>query len=251
VRTAAVPRQQAGDRAEQDVQVGAEAHPLDVGQVELGVLVHEAEPRLGADLPEPGDARLHGVALVLPRLVEPHDLDQLGARPDEAHVAGEHVGELRQLVEAPAPQQRAEAGVAGVVLPLVADPPLDLDGHLAATAVRVHGPELPDPEHVPVPPDPALAVEDRRPEGDQHGQRHHEEDGHGQDQEHEGGEPVDRGLRPPLVEGGARRAAGRNGRWWDQHRRRCLNRLVLDEPARARCRPLLDRCHTSPARPSP
>ena len=59
-----------------------------------------------ADLPEAGDARQHDVAALVPVVHELAVAQGQRARADEAHVALEHVEELRQLVEAQAPQER-------------------------------------------------------------------------------------------------------------------------------------------------
>ena len=74
-----------------------------------------------ADLPQPGDARQHDVAAPVPFFHELAVAQRQGARADEAHVALEHVEELRQLVEAEAPQQAADPVTRGSSLDLEED----------------------------------------------------------------------------------------------------------------------------------
>src|SRR3954469_22144846 len=57
---------------------------------------------------------------VLPLGVALADQRELGAGTDDAHVAAEHVRQLRQLVEAPLAQEAADAGEARVGGALVA-----------------------------------------------------------------------------------------------------------------------------------
>ena len=88
-----------------------------------------------------------------------------GPRPDQAHVALHHVEELRQLVDAPAPERAADAGDARVFLQLEhrAVVVVLLLGQLEALLVRahVHGAELEDLERLAAPAHPLLPVEDR------------------------------------------------------------------------------------------
>src|SRR5437867_3679411 len=56
-----------GDRAQDDRDVQPERPVLEVGEVEPDEVV-EAEARATGDLPQPGDARQHVVALAVPRL---------------------------------------------------------------------------------------------------------------------------------------------------------------------------------------
>src|SRR5262249_30007484 len=89
----------------------AEDDPVESGRAVLGVvevvaqLPGRAEVRArvaAAHLRPAGDARLQEVAARVERdpALEPVDeLRLLGARPDDAHLAADHVDELRQLVE--------------------------------------------------------------------------------------------------------------------------------------------------------
>ena len=134
-----------------------------VGFVEAGPV---AEPALVAvgDLPEPGQARPQleiAFAVIQAALADHHR-----TRTDEAHVARKDVPELRQLVERRLPYDAAGAGDAGIVLQLLGALPFlprhGIGGQMrleALLGVDDHGAQLPDTEQVPVPADPALAVE--------------------------------------------------------------------------------------------
>src|SRR5262249_14790492 len=72
-----------------------------------------------ADLRVAGDAGLHAEALPEEGdlTLEPLDEDRaLGARADEAHLANEHVPELRQLIDARPAEEAADARHARIVL---------------------------------------------------------------------------------------------------------------------------------------
>src|SRR5688572_16711824 len=93
------------DGVEEDGQVEQERHVLDVVEVELVLLLGVLDGRsiTELDLGPAGDARFHAVALVVVGDDAAELLDEvwpLRPRPDEAHLAAQHVEELRQLVEA-------------------------------------------------------------------------------------------------------------------------------------------------------
>src|SRR5215210_1510484 len=97
-----VRREDGGHGHQHDLHVEPQREVLDV----VVVPFHAVRERRLATQPEylrpPGDASLHAMALAIAvdRLVEPrHVLRALRPRPDEAHLAAEHVEELRQLVE--------------------------------------------------------------------------------------------------------------------------------------------------------
>lgn len=112
--------------------------------------------------------------LVLPPLVPAHHLRKLGAGADQAHVARDDVPQLGKLVEAHPSQEPAERRVAGIVVPLVADPPVGPhERDLSLAAVRLHRAELVDGERTPEPADPRLAVQHARAEEEPNRGRHH------------------------------------------------------------------------------
>src|SRR5437867_13126939 len=89
-------------RLNQDLQVEGEAPPLDVVQVALDPALDRRVTPPAVDLGPAGDTGLHLVAQHVAGHAPPELLDEaraLGARPDEAHLAAEHVEALRQLVE--------------------------------------------------------------------------------------------------------------------------------------------------------
>src|SRR5207245_8062221 len=98
-------------RMQQEYQVEAQGPALDVVEVVLDALLDRRAAAPAVDLRPSGDAGLHLVAQHVAGDAPPELLDErrsLGARPDQAHVTAQHVEELRQLVEAEAPQHGAE-----------------------------------------------------------------------------------------------------------------------------------------------
>ena len=97
------------DGLPEDGEVGGERPVLDVVEVEPDAVL-PGQVGASADLPQSGHARLDqqpaGHVLVVPG-----DLGrQRRPRPDQAHVALEHVDQLRQLVQRPLAQERADPG---------------------------------------------------------------------------------------------------------------------------------------------
>src|SRR4051812_6806605 len=68
-----------------------------------------------ADLPQAGNARLHREPAPMPDVVFGNFLWQWRARSDEAHLAAQHVPELRQLVEAGPAQEPARTRQARII----------------------------------------------------------------------------------------------------------------------------------------
>ena len=137
-----------------------------------------------------GDAGLHAVAQHVARdlvLELAHERRPLGARADDRHVAGEHVPDLRQLVERPRAQELADARAARIVL----DRP-----HRTARrfGVDAHRAELHDHERAAVEPHALLAVEDGAAVLDPDGERDQRQDGQQHDQRGE----RDRQIHRPL-----------------------------------------------------
>lgn len=104
----------------QDHQISHERPVLHVVEVQPhGVLPGEVRP--AADLPEAGDAGLHEEAAPDPVLVLCRLPVQRRAGTDQGHAAGEHIEELRQLIEAESAEEPPEPGHAGVVAHLEED----------------------------------------------------------------------------------------------------------------------------------
>src|SRR4051794_24044398 len=95
--------QQLQGRAEREAEGEAERRPPDVGDVHVERL---GEGRLGArrHLPQTGEPLRDEEALEVVRLEVLYLVRDAGTWAHEAHVAFEHVDELRQLVEARLPQ---------------------------------------------------------------------------------------------------------------------------------------------------
>src|SRR5213596_762094 len=140
----------------EDLQVEAEAPALDVEEVVLDPLLDRGLTPPAIDLRPARDARLHLVAEHVPGHPAAELLDEaraLGARADEAHLTAQDVPELRQLVQAEAPEERPEPRAPRVVRPRP-------DGAGLALGVHAHRAELEHLEGAPVQPHPLLAVED-------------------------------------------------------------------------------------------
>src|SRR5690349_12064140 len=87
---------------QQDLQIEAETPALDVVEVVFDPLLDRRVAPPAVDLRPAGDPRLDLVAEHVAGHTAPELLDEartLGTRTDEAHLASEHVDELRQLVE--------------------------------------------------------------------------------------------------------------------------------------------------------
>src|SRR6266852_3741707 len=103
---------------QEDLQIEAEAPALDVVEVTLDPPLDRRVAPPAVDLGPAGDPRLHLVAEHIARHAPPEFLDEaraLRARPHEAHLAAQHVEELRQLVEARPSQERPEGGAAWII----------------------------------------------------------------------------------------------------------------------------------------
>ena len=117
-------------------------------------------------------------------------LDEVGARADERHLPHEHVGELRQLVEARAPQPPPAARDPRVVR----DDPVGIgEAHPPPLLDRVldHRPELEEPELPPAPPDALLDEEDGATGLQQDPDRDRREERREDDQQERGAEAVE------------------------------------------------------------
>ena len=98
-------------RLEQDLDVERQRPRLHVEQVVLGALDDAGLPAQAVDLRPAGHARLFHVALAVARHQVGelrHELRPLGPRADQAHLADEHVDQLRELVQAEAADEPAQ-----------------------------------------------------------------------------------------------------------------------------------------------
>src|SRR5690606_35962608 len=91
----------------------------DVIKIEFGVLMHWPITS-AADLPPAGKPWPNVVTTVLPRLVPLDDLDEFRTGPDQAHVTGDDVEQLWQLVNAQPAEPLPNARDARIIGDLVA-----------------------------------------------------------------------------------------------------------------------------------
>src|SRR5262249_28331663 len=159
LRSSAARRDERPRRPQQDREVEQERGVLHVEQIVFELLTRLLA-RCGVivvNLSPAGDARAQAVALVVHRHRGEELVDEdaaLGPRSDEAHVALDHVPQLRELVEAPAPEPAADRRDARLALRRPDRTPflLGADDHPAA---------LPRPERAPVQADALLAAQTR------------------------------------------------------------------------------------------
>src|SRR5437660_6927888 len=85
-------------RAREDLQVDQWRAVLDVPEVQLDALL-PGQRGPAVDLRPAGDPRLHVETAALSRGVALDLVGERRARPDQAHVAANHVPQLRQLVD--------------------------------------------------------------------------------------------------------------------------------------------------------
>lgn len=91
---------------QQNSQVHKEAAILEVVKVVLNVFMDQVSA-VSAKLPQPGDARVDLKALALALSITAHDEWHFRSRPDQAHIAFQHIEQLRQLIKTGAPQVSA------------------------------------------------------------------------------------------------------------------------------------------------
>ena len=188
------------NREEQDFYVEGHGPVLDVPDVVLHTLVDRGVAAEAVDLGPAGhawaDLMLDHVAwdLLLKHLDE---LGTLRARPDEGHLAGEDVEELRELVDGGFPDEAADAGDARVAR----DGPALL---FVCFGLLHHGAELVHHERLVMKAD-ALLLEDNRA-------RRGELD-EGRDDEHDRAEEEDADEGTADVDGTLRGSLDRVGEW--------------------------------------
>src|SRR4051794_5411550 len=105
------------DRLEQDPEVAAEREVLHVIELDREALGERERPA-PKDLHRAGDPRLDGEPEAVLRAVAMDQLDLLWPWADDAHVALQHVHELRQLIEAEPSQYAPDARNARIALEL-------------------------------------------------------------------------------------------------------------------------------------
>ena len=145
-------------------------------------------PRVGrvaaaADLPQPGQARLRCVVVfdvaAIARDLGAHDR----TRPDQAHLAAQHVEQLRQLVEARAAQEAPDPGDPRIVASASASPPIrrrqrdPSASTCRSTRVGVdhHDAELDAVEHAAAGADATMAIERGTAVAAHHGSQHQQQ----------------------------------------------------------------------------
>src|SRR3954470_16171080 len=206
----ALPRQHHGDRLQQDLEVEHRRPGVDVLEVELHPAI-EVDVVPPADLPEAGEAGLHGQAPALPALVLGHLLGNRRPGAHQAHVPPQHVPELRQLVEAEAAKEPADRRHPRIALQLEDRAVHLVEVHQLAAAVlgvRHHGAELVEGEGAAVQPTAGLPEEDLAPLGELDRQRDHPRDRQPEEEEEPGERHVERPLGHELELAGGRGGEG-------------------------------------------
>jgi hypothetical protein len=193
--------------AQQDLHVAPEGRAGDIGDVErhaLGV----AGVAAAADLPRAGQARTDREVVLRRGAVVGGELPGLHRpRADQAHLALQHVDQLRQLVERGSAQEAADPGHARVVAQLAGRLPLGPGAGIAveqlsqpAVGVGHHGAKLQAAEEAAAAADPLMRVEHTAAiHADQCGQ--HSEDGRREQQQGTRAHDIERtlGRRPQRV----------------------------------------------------
>src|SRR6476660_9077161 len=115
------------------------------------------------------------------------------SRPDEAHLASQHVDELGKFVERRPTQEHSEPGSTVVALD-TSGADVEADGVVAHIGLRVnqpHGSKLEHLEAAAVATDPELAEEDRPPQGQPDRQGNAGNDRQGKEENRETDQTVD------------------------------------------------------------
>src|SRR2546421_12604332 len=86
----AAPAEDRRERHEDDAEVTAEREVFDILALDSEHLV-ESELAATIDLPGAGDPRLHPQPDLVLRGVPLYEIDELGARPDDRHLAAQHI----------------------------------------------------------------------------------------------------------------------------------------------------------------
>src|SRR3954447_20079479 len=185
------------ERHQQDLDVEPERPVLDVVVVPLGAVGERGLAAQAVNLGPAGDPGLDAVAVAVAVdvvLEQPGEVRTLGTWADQAHVALEHVQQLRQLVERGAAQERAEARAAVVGLDPAGRGVGRKVGQLEWLGGRAHRAELPHLELAPVEAIARLPEEDRPADGQQCPHREQGEERQRDEQQQPRDEAVDRVL---------------------------------------------------------
>src|SRR5579859_4477624 len=160
------------DGQDDDPQVEAQRPVLDVVVVPLDPVGDRGLAAQAVDLGPAGDPGFDPVAVLVAGYLAHEALDELGPlrpRPDQAHVAAEHVQQLGELVQGGVAQEAPDRGAP--VLAFDAAGRRARGGHeRAPRRGGAHGAELEDVEHVAVTAHPPLAEQDGTGRGQSHGQ---------------------------------------------------------------------------------
>src|SRR5687767_11966940 len=212
-------------RLEEDRDVEPDRPVLDVVEVEPHEVV-EREVRAARDLPQARDSRQHEIALAVPRLELVVVAQRQGSRADQAHLAGEHVQYLGQLVERELPQEAADAGDARVLADLEESSRrlvVLFERHLLLGSALHHRPELEHPELATGDPDPPVAVEHGPARVELDGQRDQEPDRETDDDDDAADHEVEGALDEPVGPGEHGRPQLEQGRSLTRHVLASLN----------------------------
>src|SRR5581483_2801916 len=203
VSVRAAPREHGRQGLREDRDVEPDRPVLEVVEVEAHEVVERQLDPTG-DLPQPRHPGQDEVALAVP-VLELHEIAQRQRpRPDERHLAAQHVQHLRQLVDRVAPQHAADRGDARVVLDLEKRPRRlvrRLERGLPLGCVDVHRPELEHAELALAEADAAVAVEDRPGRVELDGERDHEPERRGSEHDQRPEHEVERPLHGPVEPG--------------------------------------------------
>src|SRR5581483_4381107 len=99
----------------ENLQIELQRPVIDVVKIEFHPLFKVADLISAVDLPETGQARLHGKAAALPSLILFNLLRKRGPGADDAHVAEEDIIELWKFIEAGPSEETADWGGPGIV----------------------------------------------------------------------------------------------------------------------------------------
>src|SRR3989338_8790141 len=195
-------------RPPQNPEIECEGPLLDVLEIQPHLFL-KLQIRPPRHLREPRDPRLHRENAPLDIRVFPHLLREMRARADEGHLHGEHIEDLRQLVERPAPEDAAAPQPPRVAFHFEERTvrPMALRPETRFLAIRVpdHRPEFQHGNGAPVLlSDPRADIEDRPavPHGDP--ETNQENDRRENDEEREAREYVEEPFEdfPPPIERG-------------------------------------------------
>jgi hypothetical protein len=103
-----------GKRLKDDLHVQEETPMADVPEIHVHVDI-EGRTSPCLDLPKAGEARLHHASLHVFRLVTNYIIDWMRSGADDTHFPTDHINDLRQLVNAVAPNEGTDARKARVV----------------------------------------------------------------------------------------------------------------------------------------